>query len=93
MSPRCLARQWGAWLAGVSGLNVVFFDERYTTVEAEVSLRSQGMRRKGRESRRDMLAACLLLQNYLDAGCPRNEAAPAALDDPVDAPETEEPES
>src|SRR5690349_18467661 len=29
------AREWGAWLAEVTGLPVVFHDERYSSVDAE----------------------------------------------------------
>src|SRR5947208_2287040 len=70
------ARRWGAWFAGVSGLPVVFFDERYSGVEAEDVLRSAGIRLKNRKDKRDMLAARILLQNYLDAGCPIAESDP-----------------
>lgn len=76
------ARAWGAWLAGATGLPVTFFDERYTSVDADDLMRSQGLRLRDRKARRDMLAAQILLQNYLDAGCPEVEAPPAPLDDP-----------
>ena len=79
------ARRWGAWLARETGLPIVFFDERYTTVEAEEVLRSAGFRLKDRHAKRDMLAARLLLQNYLDAGCPDSEGPPAPLLDAPDA--------
>jgi putative Holliday junction resolvase len=69
-----LARAWGAWLAEQINLPVVFYDERYTTVHAEDVLRSQGLRLKDRKARRDTLAAQILLQSYLDAGCPEVEA-------------------
>ncbi len=79
-----LARRWGAWLARETGLPVVFFDERYTTVEAEDVLRSAGLKPKARQAKRDMLAARLLLQNYLDAGCPDTEGPASPL---LDSPE------
>ena len=79
------ARRWGAWLARETGLPIVFFDERYTTVEAEEVLRSAGFRLKDRHAKRDMLAARLLLQNYLEAGCPDSEGPPAPLLDAPDA--------
>ena len=60
-----------SWLAReVTGLPVVFFDERYSTVEADDVLRSAGIKLRDRKAKRDMLAARILLQNYLDAGCP-----------------------
>ena len=81
-----LARSWGDWLARVSGLDVVYFDERYTTSEAEDSLIAAGLKRSKRKGLRDMLAARILLQNYLDAGCPTVEAPAAPLADPAEEP-------
>ncbi|NUJ50346.1 Holliday junction resolvase RuvX, partial [Escherichia coli] len=75
------ARRWGAWLADVTGLPVVFFDERYTSVDAEDVLRSAGVKLRKRKDKRDMLAARLLLQNYLDAGSPVEERPPSSLID------------
>ena len=75
------ARRWGTWLAEVSGLPVVYFDERYTSVDAEDVLRSAGIKLKNRKDKRDMLAARILLQNYLDAGCPMIESEAASLID------------
>jgi putative Holliday junction resolvase len=77
------ARNFGGWLARVTGRPVAFQDERYTSVEAEDLMRSHGLKRKGRKARRDMLAAQILLQTYLDAGCPESDAPPAPLDDPA----------
>lgn len=74
------ARAFGAWLAGVTGLPAVFWDERFTTVEAESALWAAGLTHKRRKGRRDRVAAQMLLQSYLDAGCPP-ERAPGPLDD------------
>lgn len=79
-----LARGWGEWLAGATGRPVTFFDERYTSVDAEESLRGHGLRARKRKGLRDMLAARILLQNFLDAGCPVVEAEPAPLEDAAD---------
>jgi len=79
-----LARTWGDWLATVTGLPVVYYDERYTTVDAEDSLIAAGLRRSKRKGLRDMLAARILLQNYLDDGCPEGIPRPAPLDDPAE---------
>ena len=79
-----LARRWGAWLAAETGLPVLFFDERYTTVDADDVLRSAGIKLKDRKAKRDMLAARILLQNYLDAGCPEGEAPASPLADEVE---------
>jgi putative Holliday junction resolvase len=64
------ARGFGQWLATVTGLMVIFRDERFTTVEAEEALWSAGLTHKQRKGRRDRVAAQILLQGYLDAGCP-----------------------
>ena len=68
------ARQFGKWLAELTGLPVAFFDERLTTVEAENYLLAAGLTSKQRKERRDRVAAQILLQAYLDAGCPAEEA-------------------
>jgi putative Holliday junction resolvase len=76
------ARAFGAWLAQVTGLPVVFWDERFTTVEAESSLWSAGLTNKRRKDRRDRVAAQILLQSYLEAGCPANPVL-GSLDQPA----------
>ncbi|MFO0950907.1 MAG: Holliday junction resolvase RuvX [Isosphaeraceae bacterium] len=78
-----LARSYGDWLAKVTGLPVVYYDERYTTSLAEESLIDAGLKRSRRKGLRDMLAARLLLQGYLDAGCPETPTRPEALEDPA----------
>ena len=69
------ARGFGAWLGKVTGLPVRFWDERFTTVEAEEQLWSAGLTHKRRKARRDRVAAQILLQSYLDAGCPAGTTA------------------
>lgn len=76
-----LARRWGKWLAEVTGLPVVFRDERFTSVEAEHLLQDAGLKASQRKRKIDMIAATLLLQAYLDAGCPETTADPGPLDD------------
>ena len=76
------ARAFGAWLAEATGRPVVFWDERYTTVEAEQRLIDAGLKRQKRKALRDQLAAQIMLQSYLDAGCPETEAPAAPLADP-----------
>ncbi|MSQ93874.1 MAG: Holliday junction resolvase RuvX [Gemmataceae bacterium] len=63
-------RVFGAWLQEVTGLSCVFYDERYTTFEAEAALQEAGLTKKKRKARRDRVAAQILLQAYLEAGCP-----------------------
>jgi putative Holliday junction resolvase len=64
------ARKFGLWLHEATGLPCVFFDERFTTFEAESSLLEAGLTNKKRKARRDQVAAQILLQTYLEAGCP-----------------------
>ena len=61
--------QFGRWLKEVTGLEVDYMDERYTSVEAEHILRQAGLTDKKRKERRDKLAAQILLSAYLEAGC------------------------
>jgi putative Holliday junction resolvase len=75
------ARGFGKWLAAATGLPVILWDERFTTVEAENHLASAGLTRKKRKLRRDQVAAQILLQSYLDAGCP-GEVDTRPLDEP-----------
>ena len=65
----------------VTACPVMFFDERYSSVEAEQTLLAAGLTKKKRKSRLDKLAAQITLQGYLDAGCPDKEVAPAPLSD------------
>ena len=69
------ARAFGAWLAETTGLSATFWDERFTTVEAESALWAAGLTHKRRKERRDKVAAQILLQAYLDAGCPASPTA------------------
>jgi putative Holliday junction resolvase len=74
------ARAFGKWLAEITGLPLVFYDERFTTVQAESALWEAGLTHKRRKDRRDRVAAQMLLQAYLNVGCPPEES-PRALDD------------
>jgi putative Holliday junction resolvase len=69
------ARAFGAWLAETTDLPVTFWDERFSTVEAEAALWQAGLTHKKRKARRDRVAAQVFLQAYLDAGCPDESAA------------------
>jgi putative Holliday junction resolvase len=73
------AREFGQWLATRTGLACVFWDERFSTWEAESSLWEAGLTHKQRKARRDQVAAQVFLQAYIDAGCP-GEITPEALD-------------
>jgi putative holliday junction resolvase len=76
------ARAFGTWLSEVTGRPVTYYDERFTTVQAEAALWDAGLTHKRRRERRDRVAAQMLLQAYLDAGCPE-EQTPGPLTGPA----------
>lgn len=49
-----------------TGIEVVMWDERFTTVEANRVLMETGVRRENRKEYVDMIAAVFILQGYLD---------------------------
>jgi putative Holliday junction resolvase len=73
------ARRFGEWLAQSTGLPVTYFDERFTTVEADAILSGTELTSKRRKQRRDMLAAQVLLTAFLESTTPQQE--PGALED------------
>ena len=50
-----------------TGLEVVMWDERLTTVSAERTLMESGVRREDRKKYIDKIAAVFILQGYLDS--------------------------
>ena len=74
------ARKFGAWLAELSGLPVEYYDERFTSMEAEQLLLEGGMSRKRRRARLDKLAAQIMLSSYLQSR-PENRSQPGSLQD------------
>lgn len=74
------ARTFGKWLGEVTGVPVEFFDERYTSSEAEQHLIGASLSKKKRKARLDMLAAQIMLTAYLESAT-RGQQAPQALDD------------
>ncbi len=60
------ARRFGQWLNEVTGVEVVYFDERFTTHEAEVHLAGAQFTKKQRKARLDKLAAQIMLTAYLE---------------------------
>ena len=61
------ARVFGAALGAALEVEVVYWDERLTTVAAERSLREMGRRGTKQREVVDQSAATILLQGYLDA--------------------------
>jgi len=78
-SPKSIeARAFGTWLAEVTGRPVEYFDERFTTSEAEQYLSAAKFTKKQRQARLDKLAAQIMLTAYLE----RQRENPAATDEP-----------
>ena len=50
-----------------TGLEVILWDERLTTVAAERVLIESGVRRENRKKSVDQIAAAMILQGYLDS--------------------------
>jgi putative Holliday junction resolvase len=73
------ARQFGEWLAKVTGRPVELFDERYTSSEAERLLLDMHLTKKKRKEKLDKLAAQILLTAYLESHS--RQAPPRSLDD------------
>jgi len=61
-------REFAERLGKHTGLEIRFWDERLTTVEAERVLRSSGISIEKRARAVDRLAAVILLGSYLDSG-------------------------
>ena len=57
---------FGEMLERRTGLPVVYWDERLTTIAAEQVLMESGVRRENRKAVIDKIAACFILQGYLD---------------------------
>ncbi len=74
------ARTFGEWLGRITERPVEYFDERYTTAEAEAILLSAGATRKRRKAALDKLAAQILLTAYLESHT-RGGQAPRPLHD------------
>ena len=61
------AREFGSLVSEATGGNLVYWDERFTSVQAEQALLESGMRRDKRRETRDKVAASFMLQGYLDS--------------------------
>ena len=58
-------------LSTVVGVPVTTFDERRTTVTADMAMMEARMNAEARRRVVDKVAAAVMLQHWLDAGCPR----------------------
>ena len=61
-----LTKEFKEKLERRTGLPVIFWDERLTTVAADKAMMEAGIRRENRKDYVDMIAATLILQGYLD---------------------------
>ena len=61
------ALEFGEMLKKRTGLEVIMWDERLTTVEADRTLIEAGVRRENRKQYLDGIAAVFILQGYLDS--------------------------
>lgn len=61
------------------GVEVVEWDERFTTTIAQQALIEADVSRKGRKQRVDKVAATLLLQSYLDSKNKKNMTVPGTF--------------
>lgn len=60
-------QEFKAMLERRTGLEVILWDERLTTVEADRTMMEGGIRRENRKQYVDKLAAVFILQGYLDS--------------------------
>lgn len=60
------ARSLGEEIRSRTGCDVVYHDERFTSRMAESNLLEKGMKRRDRRRSLDMVAAALILQDFLD---------------------------
>ncbi|HUG20236.1 MAG TPA: Holliday junction resolvase RuvX [Planctomycetaceae bacterium] len=71
------ARAFGEWAAEATDLPIRFWDERFSSQQADEMLDAGEFSKHQRRGRRDMLSAHAILQNYLDS--PDRTAAPRDL--------------
>jgi putative holliday junction resolvase len=73
------ARGFGQWLAETTQVPVEYFDERFTTHDAELALAGAQLSKKKRKARLDKLAAQIMLTAYLET----LRTNPQSLDEPL----------
>ena len=59
--------QFKVELEKITAIPVCLWDERLTSAQAESSLKEMNMTRKKRAQKSDPVAACIILQNFMDA--------------------------
>jgi putative Holliday junction resolvase len=73
------AREFGQWLGELTGVPVEYFDERFTTSEADELLGAAKLTKKQRQARRDQLAAQIMLTAFLEAGA-KGQSEPGGIE-------------
>ena len=73
------ARQFGEWLGNITGVPIDYFDERFTSAEAEQILQEANLTKKRRKARIDQLAAQIMLTAYLESGA-QSQDSPDSID-------------
>lgn len=76
-------RRFARWLAEATSLPVRLFDERFTTTAATERLRGGNYTRKKTKQRIDAVAACVLLESYLEASRYLGDAAGVSVRAPA----------
>ena len=74
------ASRFGQWLTEITSLPVEFFDERFTSAQAEELLMAAELTSKQRKQRLDKLAAQIMLSPTSNRR-PKGNKSPGALDD------------
>ncbi|HMO35184.1 MAG TPA: Holliday junction resolvase RuvX [Gemmatales bacterium] len=59
-------KRYGNWLTKLTGVPVVYWDERYSTTFAWETLKASGLKASERRKQLDKVAAQMILQSYLD---------------------------
>lgn len=68
-----LARQIGDALSSETGLPVVYFDERFTTVEASRRLQDSGVNSRHQKQMIDQVAAMVILEDWMSHQASRSD--------------------
>jgi putative Holliday junction resolvase len=76
------ARDLGLEVATLTGVEVVFADERYTSKLAGEAMIRAGVKRQSRRESVDKVAAALILQSYLDSRARGNASPSPGVEDP-----------
>jgi len=64
------AREFGAAVEAMTGAQVIYVDERFTTATAEAAMLEGGVRRRDRRENVDKVAAAVILRHFLDRSEP-----------------------